>query len=114
MSYNKMNVFHWHLTDTQSFPFVSKRVPEMADYGAYSSRYFCLIFVTETYLLPFFFYYRIIEATILIFPILVKYITQMRFKTLSFMQEFGAFSFFQSLMHLLMQDTVGIGVLQKD
>ena len=39
MSYNKMNVFHWHLTDTQSFPFVSRRVPEMADFGGYSNRY---------------------------------------------------------------------------
>ena len=53
MSYNKMNVFHWHLTDTQSFPFVSKRVPEMADYGAYSSRYFYLMFVIGIYLLLF-------------------------------------------------------------
>ena len=36
MMYNKLNVFHWHITDTQSFPFVSERVPEMATYGAYS------------------------------------------------------------------------------
>ena len=37
MSYDKLNVFHWHLTDTQSFPFVSNREPRMAMYGAYSS-----------------------------------------------------------------------------
>jgi len=36
MSYNKLNVLHWHITDTQSFPFYSKRVPQMVQYGAYS------------------------------------------------------------------------------
>lgn len=36
MSYNKLNVFHWHLTDTHSFPFVSKRQPLLSYYGAYS------------------------------------------------------------------------------
>ncbi|EFX61848.1 hypothetical protein DAPPUDRAFT_337961, partial [Daphnia pulex] len=37
MSYDKLNVFHWHLTDSQSFPFVSTREPRLALYGAYSS-----------------------------------------------------------------------------
>jgi len=36
MSFNKLNVLHWHITDTHSFPFYSKRVPEMVAYGAYS------------------------------------------------------------------------------
>ena len=36
MSYNKLNTFHWHLTDTQSFPFISSREPRLALYGAYS------------------------------------------------------------------------------
>jgi len=36
MSYNKLNVLHWHITDTHSFPFYSKRVPQMVAYGAYS------------------------------------------------------------------------------
>lgn len=36
MSYNKLNVFHWHLTDTHSFPFISNREPRLAMYGAYS------------------------------------------------------------------------------
>ena len=36
LSYNKMNVLHWHLTDTQSFPFVSTREPLMSIYGAYT------------------------------------------------------------------------------
>lgn len=36
MSYDKLNVFHWHLTDTHSFPFVSSREPRLALYGAYS------------------------------------------------------------------------------
>lgn len=38
MSYAKLNRFHWHLTDSQSFPFVSKHYPELAAYGAYSDR----------------------------------------------------------------------------
>lgn len=36
MSYDKLNVFHWHITDSHSFPFVSRRQPEMSLYGAYS------------------------------------------------------------------------------
>ncbi|XP_037905761.1 probable beta-hexosaminidase fdl isoform X3 [Hermetia illucens] len=38
MSYAKLNRFHWHLTDSQSFPFVSKYYPELAAHGAYSER----------------------------------------------------------------------------
>ena len=30
MSYNKLNVFHWHITDTHSFPLHLKSVPELA------------------------------------------------------------------------------------
>jgi len=37
MSHSKLNRFHWHLTDSQSFPFVSKYYPELAKFGAYSS-----------------------------------------------------------------------------
>lgn len=36
MSASKLNVFHWHITDSQSFPFDSPSVPQMAQYGAYS------------------------------------------------------------------------------
>lgn len=36
MSANKLNVFHWHITDSQSFPMESKRLPQMSLYGAYS------------------------------------------------------------------------------
>ncbi|CAG9578151.1 unnamed protein product [Danaus chrysippus] len=36
MSSVKLNTFHWHITDSQSFPFVSKRRPELTKYGAYS------------------------------------------------------------------------------
>ncbi|XP_022910196.1 chitooligosaccharidolytic beta-N-acetylglucosaminidase [Onthophagus taurus] len=36
MSMSKMNVLHWHATDTQSFPIVFPSVPSLARYGAYS------------------------------------------------------------------------------
>ena len=35
MSMNKMNVLHWHLTDSQSFPFKTNSIPEVADKGAF-------------------------------------------------------------------------------
>ena len=36
MSHNKLNVLHWHITDSNSFPFYSTSFPQMTDYGAYS------------------------------------------------------------------------------
>ena len=36
MSMSKLNTFHWHITDSHSFPFVSKTWPKMSQYGAYS------------------------------------------------------------------------------
>lgn len=38
MSHAKMNRFHWHITDSQSFPYMSKAYPQLAKYGAYSSK----------------------------------------------------------------------------
>jgi hexosaminidase len=37
MSMNKLNVLHWHLTDTQAFPVISEAYPHLSD-GAYSTR----------------------------------------------------------------------------
>ncbi|RKP35360.1 glycoside hydrolase superfamily [Dimargaris cristalligena] len=36
MSYNKLNVFHWHIVDAQSWPIESKFMPELYQKGAYS------------------------------------------------------------------------------
>uniref|UniRef100_A0A0E0NRP2 Beta-hexosaminidase n=1 Tax=Oryza rufipogon TaxID=4529 RepID=A0A0E0NRP2_ORYRU len=36
MAFNKLNVFHWHITDAQSFPIVLPTVPNLANSGSYS------------------------------------------------------------------------------
>jgi beta-hexosaminidase Fdl len=36
MAASKLNTFHWHISDSQSFPFLSDRVPQLAQNGAYS------------------------------------------------------------------------------
>ncbi|KAH8308772.1 hypothetical protein KR059_001492, partial [Drosophila kikkawai] len=36
MGLSKLNRFHWHLTDAQSFPYISRHYPELAEHGAYS------------------------------------------------------------------------------
>uniref|UniRef100_J3LLG9 Beta-hexosaminidase n=1 Tax=Oryza brachyantha TaxID=4533 RepID=J3LLG9_ORYBR len=36
MAFNKLNVFHWHITDAQSFPIVLPTVPNLANLGSYS------------------------------------------------------------------------------
>lgn len=35
MSFNKLNVFHWHITDSHSFPLVVPSEPELAAKGSY-------------------------------------------------------------------------------
>lgn len=37
MSYNKLNYFHWHISDSASFPLLMSSLPKMAKYGPYSS-----------------------------------------------------------------------------
>ncbi|KAK2170988.1 hypothetical protein NP493_1119g00004 [Ridgeia piscesae] len=36
MSYDKLNVFHWHVVDDQSFPYPSRTFPNLTEFGAYS------------------------------------------------------------------------------
>ena len=37
MGTNKLNTFHWHITDSHSFPLVLKTLPNMAYFGSYSA-----------------------------------------------------------------------------
>ncbi|CAB3401004.1 unnamed protein product [Caenorhabditis bovis] len=39
MSMNKLNVLHWHLVDSESFPYVSEKFPELHTVGAYSPKH---------------------------------------------------------------------------
>ncbi|KAK0090371.1 hypothetical protein PV325_001145 [Microctonus aethiopoides] len=37
MAASKLNTFHWHISDSQSFPYDSSTFPQMARWGAYSA-----------------------------------------------------------------------------
>ena len=36
MMYNKLSVFHWHITDEDAFPLILDSHPEIAQYAAFS------------------------------------------------------------------------------
>ncbi|KAH9598019.1 Glycoside hydrolase family 20 [Trypanosoma melophagium] len=36
LTYAKLNVLHWHITDAHSFPMESKKYPQLAEHGAFS------------------------------------------------------------------------------
>lgn len=39
MAANKLNVFHWHISDSQSFPLYVPSIPQLAKYGSYGPDY---------------------------------------------------------------------------
>ncbi|KAJ7568634.1 hypothetical protein O6H91_01G041600 [Diphasiastrum complanatum] len=39
LGYNKLNVFHWHITDSQSFPIALPSEPTLAEKGSYGHNY---------------------------------------------------------------------------
>uniref|UniRef100_A0AC34FW31 Beta-N-acetylhexosaminidase n=1 Tax=Panagrolaimus sp. ES5 TaxID=591445 RepID=A0AC34FW31_9BILA len=39
MAQNKMNVFHWHLVDTEAFPYTSTKYPDLSGKGAYTPKH---------------------------------------------------------------------------
>ncbi|KAI8373746.1 glycoside hydrolase superfamily [Blakeslea trispora] len=47
MAYNKMNIFHWHITDSHSFPLKLDNTPELANQGAYKLFQKRLIYTTN-------------------------------------------------------------------
>lgn len=48
MEMNKLNVLHWHITDSQSFPYQTQSYPELAEKGAYHPK---LIYTTSDIML---------------------------------------------------------------
>ena len=38
MLYNKLNVLHWHITDTESFPFPLHSFPDITKDGTFSAK----------------------------------------------------------------------------
>lgn len=48
MAANKLNTFHWHITDSQSFPLMLNDFPQFAEYGAYSREKVIILLICIT------------------------------------------------------------------
>lgn len=100
MAMVKLNVFHWHMTDSQSFPLVLKSHPDLSKIGAYSPEKIYnikdIIGVCCVQLCNFFF----LNSISMLF-IFFRSIVPSKFRFMN-MRMFEAYCCYLNLMHRLM------------